>query len=142
MGGMTEPLQRFADWRPRLTAWLKEATTAPFAYGRHDCALFAAGGVQAMTGQDFAAAYRGRYTTLAGGYRILRKDGHADHVALAAALLPAIHWSQAMPGDLAAFAPAAGPVLGIVQGAMVYVLDPAGRLALMPLSDSVGAFTV
>jgi hypothetical protein len=135
-------LDRYTDWRARLTAYVAAGALPEFAYGRHDCALFAAGAVLAMTGQDFAAAYRGRYSTLRGGLRVLRQDGFADHVALAAAHLPACHPSQAMPGDLAVFDSAAGRVLGVVQGQGVYVLDQVGRIVIVPMREAVGALRV
>lgn len=133
---------RLPDWRARLTVYVTASPAPVFAYGRHDCALFAAGAVMAMTGQDFAAGYRGRYTTLRGGLCMLRRAGFDDHVALAAAHLPSCHPSQAMPGDLAVFDGDTGRVLGVVQGQSVYVLEPGGRVALCPLSLAVGAFRV
>lgn len=136
-------IARRPDWFPRLLSWLGECRAMPFAYGRHDCALFAAGAVQAMTGYDFAAGYRGRYSTLAGGLRVLRRDGFSDHVELAARHLPVCHPAQAMPGDLAVFAADGGRVLAVMQGQGAYVLHATGRLAWRPLSgDVVGAFRV
>jgi hypothetical protein len=129
---------RRADWMRRLASWLAEATTRQWAYGRHDCALFAAGAVEAMTGADLAAGWRGRYRTLRGGLRVLRQAGFADHVALAESLLPAVHPAQLMPGDLAVLQGPAGRVLGVVQGQSVYVLEGGGRVALRPLSDCIG----
>jgi hypothetical protein len=136
-------MTRHPDWMKRLMAFVTARPQPDFAYGRHDCALFAAGAVLAMTGTDFAAPYRGRYTTLTGGLRVLRRDGFADHVALAAAHLPECHPSQLLPGDLAVLpAPDDQRALGVVQGAAVYLLDPAGRIAMRPLAEAVQGFRV
>lgn len=134
-------LKRRPDWRARLIAYLARAAREPFAEGRHDCALFLAGGVEAMTGVDYAAPYRGRYTTTRGGLRLLRRAGFADHVALAARHLPECPPAFAAEGDGAAVETPEGPALGIVQGEGVYVPGPAG-LAVVPLTTAARAFRV
>lgn len=95
------PLTRLPDWQPRLHAWLRAINGRPIEPGRHDCCLFGAGAIEAQTGVDIAAPWRGRYTTMAGGRRVLRKSGHADHIALIVALLPEIQASAAREGDIA-----------------------------------------
>lgn len=135
-------IARYPDWRARLTAYLAAGAREPFAYGRHDCALFAAGAVAAMTGIDLAAPFRGRYRSLRGGLRVMRAAGYADHVALAAAHLPACDPARALPGDLAVFDTPDGRALGVVQGPGVYVLGPSGALSIMPRTAASGALTV
>ena len=118
---------RLPDWRPRLSAYLAAAGARTFRPGLHDCALFAAGAVQAMTGSDAAAAWRGTYSSLEEGQRALQLAGFSDHVALVAAYLHEVNPAHASVGDLAALPGADGrPALGIVQGASVYVLQPSG----------------
>lgn len=134
-------MSRYTDWQPRLIAYMHECVRKPFQEGIHDCALFAANAVAAMTGQDYAAPYRGRYTTTKGGLRILRKDGFDDHVALAAAHLEEVPPAFARPGDIAEIPTDDGPSLGVVQGERVYCLLPSG-LGLLPLSSAVRAFRV
>jgi hypothetical protein len=132
---------RYADWRQHLVAYLADAARRPFAQGTHDCALFLAGGVLAMTGQDYAARYRGRYTTTRGGLRILRKDGFETHVALAAHYLPDLPVALAREGDAAVVPTGDGPALGIVQGEGIYVLGPGG-MGVVPLTTAFRAFEV
>lgn len=126
----------------RLAAWLADGAQRPFEIGRHDCALFAAGAVAAQTGVDYAAPFRGRYTTELGGLRILRRAGYRDHVALAAAhLRQRGPGDRPRPGDLAVI-PASGlPALGVVQGAYIYALSPTG-LGLAPLAAAAAFFEV
>ena len=126
-------------WQIRLAAYLNDCSRRQLAYGQHDCALFAAGAVQAMTGIDLADGWRGRYSTLRGGLRVLRAQGYRDHIALAAAHLPEI--AAPRPGDLAAIDTPDGPALGVVQGAMVYVLGDAD-LSLLPISAARRFFEV
>lgn len=127
-------MQKSAGWENRLSLYLGEAARKPFVEGHHDCALFAAGAVLAMTGVDLAADWRGRYNTTRGGLRVLRRAGYADHVALASAHFaerPAI--LSAVPGDLAAVETTDGQALGVVQGEMIYILRREG-LGLVPLT--------
>lgn len=133
---------RVPGWHSSLTAYLADVARTPFVYGQHDCALFAADAVRVMTGVDLAGTYRGRYSSLSGGMRILRKDGFADHVELVRAHFAAVPTAKAMPGDLACFATVIGRALGVVQSAMVYVLMPNGTLGMVPLTDAVEAFSV
>lgn len=130
---------RLPDWKARLTAYLTQAAPRPYCLGQHDCALFAAGGVQAVTGLDPAAAWRGTYATKAAGLTALRRAGHADHIAATAAALPEIHPALAAPGDIAVVTDGGAGALGIVQGEMVYVLREDG-LGLVPRSAMTRAF--
>lgn len=124
---------RLPDWRKRLLVYLQAAARKPFEAGVHDCALFLAGGVQAMTGRDYAAAYRGQYTTTKAGLKLLRAAGFADHVDLAKSTLPAKAVSMGFEGDGAVIGDGPVPALGIVQGAGIYVLRREG-LGIVPLT--------
>ncbi|WP_109464410.1 DUF6950 family protein [Albibacillus kandeliae] len=134
-------MKRLPDWKPRLMSYLVRAARRPFKEGEHDCALFLAGGVEAMTGEDYAAPYRGRYSTTLGGLRILKKDGFEDHVALAAHHLKEKPVAFAGVGDGAAVPTSDGPALGIVQGEGIYLLTPA-RIAIYPLLRAHKVFEV
>ena len=134
-------MTRFDDWIQRLVTYVSACHRTPYQPGRHDCALFAAGAVQAMTGVDPAAEFRGRYRTVRGGLRILRKLGHADHVALTVSVLPEIPVAMARAGDIAVLDGDDGPAMGVVQGERVYVLRPDG-VGTMLLTDAHRAFKV
>lgn len=138
MGG----LLRDGMWRLALMQYLGEVARRPVEMGRHDCGLFAAGAVLAMTGLDFAAPYRGRYRTMRGGLRVLRRDGYRNHVDLARAHFRALPVVDAMPGDLAVIPADAVPALGVVQGAGVYVLRVEGGLGLLPLTRAIEVLRV
>jgi len=68
-------MDRLPDWEARLHGYLERLERAEFDWGTLDCALFAAGAVKAMTGEDPAAAFRGRYRTAKGSERALRRFG-------------------------------------------------------------------
>ena len=132
---------RHAHWKVALMQYLADSARTPYQPGQHDCALFSAGAVAAMTGTDFAAEWRGTYTTIEEGLKALQKAGFADHIAMAAAHFEEVALSFAGPGDLAVIASPLGDILGVVQGEGVYVLTPA-RIGLWPLSAAHRAFKV
>jgi hypothetical protein len=55
-------LTRRPDWPERLAATLERARPVPFEWGVHDCALFAAACVYAVTGVDALGAWRGGWS--------------------------------------------------------------------------------
>jgi hypothetical protein len=124
-------MTRLPDWRRRLADYVAAARSRPFAYGSHDCALFAAGAVAAMTRENPRLTLR--YTTLKEGLRALRAEGYADHVALARALFPEIPVADARHGDLAVVETEGRFSLAVVGGSFVLAAaEPAG-LGVVPL---------
>lgn len=138
---MRFPARRAPDWRRKLELYIAAAADRPFGLGQHDCAMFAAGAVAAMTGADPAAPYRGRYGTLTEGLDLLRADGFGDHLDVAGGLFEEVPVARARPGDLAAVAAGDGDALGVVQGEHVYLVGPGG-LRLVPLTDAARAWRV
>jgi hypothetical protein len=93
---------RLNDWPQRLSATLTAARTRAYVFGEHDCGLNAADAALAVTGEDPAAAYRGRYTTYAGARRLLRRiDGVKDLIGWADKLWPRTTLARARRGDWA-----------------------------------------
>lgn len=132
---------RRADWHQRLTVYLAECQSRPFAYGRHDCALFAAGAIEAMTGHDPAGNDRGKYKTIRGGLGRLKRRKIKDHIAAADTMFEACATNMVRPGDLVAVKADPGMALGIVQGEMIYVLSPSG-LGLVPITLAEKAWKI
>jgi SpoU rRNA methylase family enzyme len=133
------------DWKIRLIQHLGEVARTPYQVGQNDCALFAARAVAAMTDVDLAAEFIGRYRTIRGGIRILRKAGYADHIDLAAAHFDEVATCFAAAGDLAVVPGLEGEALGVVQGEVVYVLsaaEPDRSLAVVPLALATRTFRV
>lgn len=92
---------RMPDWEQRLAAYLDPLMAdAAFEWGRRDCALFAADAVLTMTGEDIAAAFRGRYTTAHGSLRALKRYGAGDLRSTFSATLPSVPVGYARRGDL------------------------------------------
>ena len=131
-------MARLKDWRQRLTTYMAaQARIRP-----KDCALWAAGAVEALTGDDPAADYRGKYDEIEDGLKLLRESGFESHVDLIAASLVEIDAIEAQPGDIAVIDSPAPEALGIVQGpGGIYVLSPFG-VGLVPLSSAKRFFGV
>lgn len=137
-------MQKLVDWRPRLRAFLAAQADAPFVMGGiggMDCGAFAGGAIEAMTGENPHAKVAGRYKTMAGALRALKRLGHDDHIAYAASLLTDIYPPYAAFGDIAVVDSPEGPALGVVVGAHIEVRAPGGR-GVAPLTDAVRAFRI
>lgn len=105
---------RRVDWERRLSAFIRNSGS--FEWGRSDCALFVASGVEEMTGKDPAASVRGKYKSEVGALRAHRgKLGD-----FAGALLESVGCSEVPPlkarrGDVVAFDSVLGETLGLVD---------------------------
>lgn len=149
-------MKRVEDWPARLDEAIRVAFWRPFSWGGHDCALFACDAIEAMTGVDPAASFRGQYKSKRGAYAALKRfsDGGLEEAAekMAGELgAPEIGPAFAGRGDVAllpvempdgpsaeGFGPQAGKVsdaLGIVgpDGRHVLVAAPEG-LAKLPVA--------
>lgn len=65
-------ISRKEDWPELLHEYIDANISTPFAYGVHDCCLFVADAVQAMTDVDLAADYRGKYTDAKSALQIIK----------------------------------------------------------------------
>ena len=139
---MNRYFQRKPDWQMALMQYLAERARTPVDPARPVCAEFAAGAVEAMTGQSLSIAWRDKYPTVQAGLKALIGSGYADHIALVADMFDDIPGAMACPGDIAVLPGECGiRALGIVQGAHIYV-QAEGGLGAVPLTDAVAAFKV
>lgn len=148
MTDLSEPLKRTPGWRDRLNKVLLVNPGKPFVWGGNDCALgLIVPAIQAMTGQDLGADFRGKYTDAASARTALAEAGFADLGAVAAKYFPEIDPAQAHIGDLAVIESGGsvtgglGVGLGIVIGERIAVLSPTG-LATVRLTRAKRAFRV
>ncbi|MFU8883097.1 MAG: DUF6950 family protein [Rhodobacterales bacterium] len=129
--------KRLSNWPLLLATEIEAARTTPFAWGQHDCALFAADVVLAITGSDPAAAVRGSYRSQRGSARVLKRLG-CDTLEEAAtkALGQAVSCALLQRGDVALLDLPTGPTLGICVGATVAAPAETG-LAFLPLDNAI-----
>lgn len=127
-------MARPADWPERLAEFVEARRNMPFAWGVHDCMMFAADWVQQLRGVDILAAYRGAYATEAEGDAILTRDGGMEAILASAAQAAGLSERpprQAQRGDLALIAHGNLLMAGIVNGTNVAVTGADG-LAFVP----------
>ena len=137
-------MKRFPDWAARLNDFVDGVKRSPFAWAEHDCFCgWAADAVLAMTGEDIAAQWRGRYKTAKGAAGVLKRAGFDNLADGMAAVLPEIHLSQAKLGDIAAIPDDTpfGFTLGIVNGETILVLGEKA-MGTVPLFKATRAFAV
>lgn len=114
-------MQRYDDWPSRLSSYLESRRHTQFAYGSHDCCLFVADAIEAMTGVDVAAHFRDQYHSRFGALRRLRERSVRPTVDVIAGQvfgaygLPEIQAAYAQRGDVLALSlDREGVVLGLV----------------------------
>lgn len=123
----------------RLHAQIEAARATPFAWGRHDCCLFAADCVLALTGVDHAAAWRGTYTDAVGAQRVLMRQGGLRGLAgrAGAPIAPL----AARVGDVGIVTHAGRELLAVCAGE-VWVCPGLTGLAAQPLDAALAAWRI
>lgn len=140
-------LMRYEHWEKRLTAVVGQADRVPFAWGRADCALFAADCVWALTQKDPAAAWRGTYEDESGAARIIAAAGGLAGLVeqgLAAIGVPVqrVAPSFGQRGDPVLFEGALGPTLGVIYGTGFVARGPRGLVTLPVMVTGAVAWAV
>jgi hypothetical protein len=74
-------MKRLKDWPSRFAALVESVRARPFAWGSHDCCLWAAAAVQAVTGEDRAETWRGTYVDERGAARMALRLGGLPVIA-------------------------------------------------------------
>lgn len=140
-----QTLTRRDDWRNRLEAAIDDVKAIPFSWETQvDCGPHLSGRVvEALTGVDIAAGFRGRYTTAIGAVRVMKEAGFDNLGDLVASIIPEIHPSEASVGDIVAIADdtAFGFALGVVNGDRAFVMRE-NDLGTVELLDAQRAFKV
>jgi hypothetical protein len=127
---------RFQNWEKLLNDYLSQV--GPFEWGANDCCLFAANGVFAITGEDYAKPYRG-YKTAKGALGKL-KDIGVDGVATKALGEPKPP-TLAKRGDVVSFESGNGLALGLCIGAKIAAVGQDG-LIMLPMNQAIQAWSV
>lgn len=103
---------RQGDWEQALGSYIADCETRGYAWGEHDCAMFAAGAVLVMTGTDPVPDFRGRYSTKQGAAKALCRYGNGTLEATLDARFDARSIGFARRGDLAFHDGSVGVVMG------------------------------
>lgn len=137
-------MTRHEDWRSRLGAYVSIVRASPYAFGSHDCWLFVAGAIEAMTGTDHATRHRGRYKTARGALGIMKRAEASNMAEFAGLHLEEIDAPVfAQIGDVMAIPTddVFGYSLGILNGEQVLVVTATG-IGVRDRADATRAFKV
>ena len=134
------PRMRYQDWPERLHQIVADSHVKPFAWGQHDCCLFAANVVMELIGVDPAAELRGTYSTALEAARILKDRGGVREIA--STVLHEIPPMTAQRGDVVmVHTDAHGDALAVCLGAHC-AAPGVESLQYLPMSRSVAAWRV
>ncbi len=133
---------RHNDWPSRLNQYIKQHLNTPFKWGEFDCCLFPADAILAMTGVDYAAEFRGHYSTALGAKRALVKYGQGDiQQTITAKFGPMQPRLLAGRGDLVLIDTPFGTALGIVWAGKIWAPEESG-LVTLPMRSALGCWEV
>jgi hypothetical protein len=125
MLGGSEIVPRKQEWPELLAAYVDASRSTPFAYGKHDCCLWAAGWIVEATGDDPEAII-----DAAGGLRGL--------VSLPERATPRL----AQRGDVVLAEHEGRQLFGVVIGGGWYAAPGLRGLEFRPMSEALVAFEV
>jgi hypothetical protein len=116
---------RLHNWQIRYADLCRARKATPFAWGAHDCCLWAADVVEALTGVDHAATWRGTYDTASAAARLVAELGGVQAIATGA-LGAAVSTRMAGVGDLVLIEQDGREMLGVCNGVEALVVGPSG----------------
>ena len=114
-------MTRLPNWQSRLERFFLAHAADRFVYGSWDCCLFVCSAIEAMTGTDPAASFRGNYRTQAEAMSAVRAYAGTASIRALARKVTAEFGMQPVPlplarrGDLVLFKRARGYSLGILS---------------------------
>lgn len=125
---------RLPDWQLNFSALCADRMHAPFICGQHDCCLWAADVVQAITGIDPAAQLRGKYNDERSAQRLVAALGGLPAIASAALGWP-VRAALATVGDVLLITHERRTTLAICNGSSLLAPGAQGLQAIaMPLN--------
>ena len=134
-------MNRLEGWEQSAAGYFRQVLAKPYAWGAHDCALFTAGAINALTGEDFGAPFRGAYHDQASAEAVLRSLGCSGVMDLPAHFgLPPIE--AARRGDVVAVEGRLGPLLAIQWAPLALSSGPNGIVHIGHEFPILGAWGV
>ncbi len=121
---------RRLDWQERLADLIEARRLEPFRWGQHDCGLWGAAVVEAITGADFGAAFRGQYDDAAGAAEALRLHGGGTLIKTFDQHLERIAPAFAQRGDLVCKGRGRTAAIGVCIGAEALFVGDDGLIRM------------
>ncbi len=135
------------DWQELMLAAIKERRETPFAWGEHDCVLFAFDVAQAVCAIDFAAPLRGKYRSERGAALALKRFAGAGLEEAAEKIAaehgcPEVSPLTAQRGDLVILDGERGALLGVCVGDRVAQAGVKSGIQYAPLLSARRAWRI
>ncbi|MBF0270313.1 MAG: hypothetical protein HQL44_17165 [Alphaproteobacteria bacterium] len=129
-----------------MSAMIASAHGRAFEWGSFDCCLWACDVVEALTGVDPAAPFRGRYKSKRGAFVALKRFAGGGMLETARKIAddlscPEVPVKTARRGDVVLLERDDGPALGVCVGKDVAAASLTG-LCLVPLKEASHAWRV
>ena len=116
---------------------MHELRREPFAYGSHDCCLFAANVLQRLTGVDFMPEFRGRYQSPRAAVQLIRAHGGLRNILRQKFGAP-VPVQQARRGDVVVVHK---QTLGICLGARAAIPAKPRGVVFVPMSEALEVYS-
>lgn len=118
-------MQRLEDWPTRLSEFIEARRERAFSWGDSDCCLFVCDAIEAMSGADPGARWRGLYASEKGARRVLRDNGGVAGIATLV-LGQAVPAALAGRGDVVQIDTPHGEALALCLGGLIAAQGPDG----------------
>lgn len=125
---------RKIDWQLAFEQTVREHKDKAFIWGEHDCVLWAANTVLAITGFDPASNFRGEYSTALGAAKILKEHGGMEALVTGVLERDPVAPAFANVGDVLMVLQEGQPMLAICNGETMLAPGLKGLVALSTLS--------
>jgi len=129
------------NWQSALHNFIDSRRKEPHKWGYNDCALFVADAVQEITGNDYAADFRGKYRSAKGSVKALRDRGYTDVSGVPDSLFNSVPADKAMKGDVVSITRDKHVSLGICLGHIAAFTGPEG-LSFLSMKDIEKAWRI
>jgi len=130
---------RRADWVSRLWGEVEAAKTRPFSYGEHDCCLFVARCIDAMTDSDLAEQLARHYHDEPSAMAFFRHEGGIER-AVSGFLGDVSDLARPRRGDVAMVPTERGDGVGVCVGTTIAVAGDG--VEFYPLSAALKTWRV
>jgi hypothetical protein len=136
-------MSRVDNWPRALEEHIQNQMHRPFEWGVHDCLLFAASCVEAVSGDDPAIEYRGTYSTALAAYRIIDDAGGFDALIDSCLGVDRVHINLAQRGDVVSRTDEKSRTsAGVCVGAVYVFTGPSGLVFLPKQECNISAWRI
>lgn len=121
---------RLADWQLNFEKFIAKYRHSPFVWGKHDCCLFAANSVLAITGKDYAESLRDSYDSVESAVKVIKQFGGIESIASSLTGISPVSASYADVGDVLLVLQCGREMLAVCNGSTMFAPGERGLITL------------